>query len=60
VSNLEHYFSTNWSAMTGQDWAGLIVTVLVFFGMLIAFWMTLRPSKRKELEEEKYKILKDD
>nr|WP_178862043.1 cbb3-type cytochrome c oxidase subunit 3 [Thiomicrorhabdus cannonii] len=46
--------------MTGQDWAGLIITVLVFLGMLITFWMTLRPGKRKELEEEKYKILKDD
>ncbi|WP_373019239.1 hypothetical protein [Thiomicrorhabdus sp.] len=60
MSNLEHYFSTDWSAMTGHDWAGLIITVLVFFGMLITFWLTLRPSKRKELEEEKYKILKDD
>lgn len=60
MSNLEQYLSTDWSAMTGQDWAGLIITVLVFFGMLITFWLTLRPSKRKELEEEKYKILKDD
>lgn len=60
MSNLEQYFSTDWSSMTGQDWAGLIITVLVFLGMLITFWLTLRPSKRKELEEEKYKILKDD
>jgi cbb3-type cytochrome oxidase subunit 3 len=60
VSTIEHYFSTDWSAMTGQDWAGLIITVLVFLGMLITFWRTLRPSKRKELEQEKYKILNDD
>ncbi|MDG6774523.1 cbb3-type cytochrome c oxidase subunit 3 [Thiomicrorhabdus sp. ZW0627] len=60
MSNLEQHLGTDWSAMTGQDWAGLIITVLVFFGMLITFWLTLRPSKRKELEEEKYKILKDD
>jgi len=46
--------------MTGQDWAGLIVTVLVFFGMLITFALALRPSKRKELEEQKYKMLNDD
>ncbi|MBN2865917.1 MAG: cbb3-type cytochrome c oxidase subunit 3 [Thiotrichales bacterium] len=46
--------------MTGQDWAGLIITVLVFLGMLITFALALRPSKRKELEAEKYKILKDD
>ncbi|WP_235584629.1 cbb3-type cytochrome c oxidase subunit 3 [Thiomicrospira sp. WB1] len=54
------YFKTDWSAMTTSDWVGLIITVAVFFGMLITFWRALRPSKRKELEEEKYKILDDD
>lgn len=53
------YFSTEWSAMTGQDWAGLIITVLVFIGMAITFYRALRPSKREELEKEKYKILED-
>ena len=60
MSSLERYFSTDWSAMTGQDWAGLIITVLVFLGMAITFWIALRPSKRKEMEEQKYKILNDD
>lgn len=60
MSSLEGYLSTDWSAMTGQDWAGLIITVLVFLGMLITFAMALRPSKRKELEEQKHKILNDD
>ncbi|GAB6035172.1 hypothetical protein [Galenea microaerophila] len=60
MSKLEAYFSTNWSAMTGQDWAGLIITIVVFFGMLIAFAKTLNPKRKKELEQEKYRILKDD
>ncbi|GAB6071403.1 hypothetical protein JCM30760_25000 [Thiomicrorhabdus hydrogeniphila] len=60
MSNLESYLSTDWSSMTTQDWAGLIVTVVVFLGMLITFAMALRPSKRKEMEEQKYKILNDD
>jgi len=60
VSKLEAYFSTNWSAMTDQDWAGLIITILVFLGMLIAFVKTLNPKRKKELEQEKYRILKDD
>lgn len=54
------YFHTDWSAMTTSDWVGLTITVVVFFGMLITFWRALRPSKRKELEKEKYKILDDD
>lgn len=60
MSNIQQYFSTDWSAMTGQDWAGLIITVLIFIGMAVTFWWALRPSKRKELEEQKYKVLNDD
>ncbi|WP_127469991.1 cbb3-type cytochrome c oxidase subunit 3 [Thiomicrorhabdus aquaedulcis] len=60
MSKLEQYFSTDWAALTTHDWAGLIVTVLVFLGMLITFALALRPSKRKEMEQEKYKILNDD
>ncbi len=60
MSNLERYFSTDWASLTSQDWAGLIITVVVFFGMLITFYLALRPSKRKEMEEQKYKILDDD
>jgi cbb3-type cytochrome oxidase subunit 3 len=60
VSKISEYFSTDWSAMTGQDWAGLIITIVVFFGMLIAFARVLNPKRREELEKEKYRILKDD
>ena len=60
MSKFEQYFSTDWSSMTGQDWAGLIITILVFLGMFITFALALRPSKRKEMEAEKYKILNDD
>ncbi len=60
MSNLESYLNTDWASMTTQDWVGLIITVVVFFGMLITFWMALRPSKRKEMEAQKYKILEDD
>ncbi|QCU91077.1 cbb3-type cytochrome c oxidase subunit 3 [Thiomicrorhabdus sediminis] len=46
--------------MTAQDWAGLIVTIIVFLGIVITFSLALRPSKRKEMEEQKYKILDDE
>ena len=60
MSVIEEYLSTDWASLTTQDWAGLIITVFVFFGMLITFALALRPSKRKEMEEQKYKILNDD
>ncbi|MDA3807131.1 MAG: hypothetical protein PF440_04375 [Thiomicrorhabdus sp.] len=60
MSVIEEYLSTDWASMTTQDWAGLIITVFVFLGMLITFALALRPSKRKEMEEQKYKILDDE
>jgi cytochrome c oxidase cbb3-type subunit 4 len=60
VSNIEHYLSTDWAALTTQDWVGLIITIVVFLGMLITFSLALRPSKRKQMEEQKYKILDED
>ncbi|MGC9387365.1 MAG: hypothetical protein ACP5D0_10495 [Hydrogenovibrio sp.] len=60
MSNLEAYFDTDWSAMTTSDWVGLVITVGVFLGMLITFALALRPSKRDELENEKFKILDED
>ncbi len=57
---MSSYFSTNWSAMTGADWVGLSITVVVFLGMLITFYLALRPSKRDEMEKQKYRILEDE
>lgn len=60
MNKIQQYFSTDWSAMTGQDWAGLIITVIIFFGILITFTLALRPKKREEMEKQKYTVLKDD
>ncbi len=46
--------------MTAQDWAGVIITVGVFFGLIIAFAWALSPKRRKKLEEQKYTVLNDD
>lgn len=46
--------------MTTSDWIGLTITVAVFIGMLVAFVWALRPSKKKQLEQQKYKILDDE
>lgn len=60
MSKIADYFATDWSAMTTQDWIGLLMTVGVFIGLVVAFIYALRPSKRQYLEEQKFKILKDD
>lgn len=60
MSKLADYFHTDWAAMTAQDWAGVIITVGAFVGVVITFAWALRPSKRKELEAQKYRVLHDD
>ncbi|NCN43036.1 MAG: cbb3-type cytochrome c oxidase subunit 3 [Thiomicrospira sp.] len=46
--------------MTTSDWLGLTITVAVFLGMFVAFVWALWPSKKKQLEDQKYKILEDE
>jgi len=60
VSKIQNYFTTDWSAMTTSDWLGLTITVAVFLGMFVAFVWALWPRKKKQLEDQKYKILEDE
>ena len=48
------YFYTDWSAMTSHDWAGMIVTVVTFVLMAIAYFYVFRPKNKDELEKQKY------
>jgi hypothetical protein len=57
---MSSYFSTDWASMTSHDWIGFSITVGVFLGMAITFYLALRPSKREEMEKQKYKMLDDD
>lgn len=54
------YFSTDWASLTTHDWVGLGITVGVFIVMAITFYLALRPSKREDMEKQKYKMLEDD
>ena len=60
MSKLVDYFHTDWAAMTAQDWAGTLITVGVFIGLIIAFAWALNPKRRRRLEQQKYTILDDD
>jgi len=54
------YFYTDWSAMTSQDWAGLIITVVTLVLMVIAYFYVFRPKNRNKLEEQKFMLFDDD
>jgi len=53
-------FNTDWAAMTLNDWAGLIITVGVFFLMIWAYVHTFNPKNKEKLESQRHIIFNDD
>lgn len=60
VENTQGYFYTDWSAMTSHDWAGMIVTVVTFALMAIAYFYVFRPKNKDKLESQKYLFMDDE
>lgn len=54
MTNLEQYFHTDWAAMTGSDWTGLIVTIIIFFLMIAVYFHVFRPSNREKIEARRH------
>ena len=46
--------------MTGHDWAGLLITVLAFVVMVIAYFQVFRPKNREKLESYRSMALDDE
>lgn len=57
---LYDYLYTDWTSMTFQDWAGMIITLVIFILMAVAYVYTFRPKNRESLEERKYLIEADE
>jgi len=53
VSSLVEHFHTDWAALTLNDWIGLVVTVVVFILMIVAYLYVFHPSNRDYLETQK-------
>lgn len=54
VETTQGYFYTDWNAMTSHDWAGMIVTVVTFVLMAVAYFYVFRPKNKDKLEAQKY------
>ncbi|MFW5451613.1 MAG: cbb3-type cytochrome c oxidase subunit 3 [Methylophagaceae bacterium] len=60
MTKLQEYFYTDWSAMTGEDWFGMMLTVVVFIVMVIAYYWVLNPKNKESLEAHRTMILDED
>jgi cytochrome c oxidase cbb3-type subunit 4 len=57
---MKEYFSTNWEAMTTNDWIGTIMTVVTFFLMIGVYFYALRPKNKDKLEKNRFIPMDDD
>jgi len=53
-------FDTDWTAMTLNDWAGMIITLGVFCLMVWAYVHTFNPKNKEKLESQRHVIFNDD
>lgn len=60
MTKLQEYFSTDWGAMTAEDWFGTILTVVVFILMVIVYFWALNPKNKEELESHRNMLLEDE
>ncbi|PVZ70316.1 cbb3-type cytochrome c oxidase subunit 3 [Pelagibaculum spongiae] len=60
MNKLAEYFSTDWAAMTGQDWVGLIWTIITFVLITWAWIRYLNPKNREENEQHKFMLFDEE
>lgn len=60
MTKIQEYFHTDWAAMTAADWFGLILTVVVFTIMCIAYYWVLNPKNKESLESHCTMVLDED
>ena len=60
IEHAQGYFYTDWSAMTSQDWAGLLITLVTFVLMVIAYFYVFRPKNKDKLESQRFMLMDDE
>ena len=60
MSKLQEYFYTDWEAMTGTDWFGLALTVLIFLLMVGVYVWVFNPKNKDKIESHRTMAMDDD
>ncbi|MBY0576068.1 MAG: cbb3-type cytochrome c oxidase subunit 3 [Gallionellaceae bacterium] len=60
MTSLLGYLGMDVAAMTANDWLGVFFSVLVFVGMVYAYFMVFRPANKEKFESQRGMALDDD
>jgi len=60
VTKLMEYFHTDWSAMTVNDWQGVILTLLAVVAMAAVYVMVFNPKNKEAFNSQGDMALRDE
>lgn len=60
MTKLLGYLGMNVSVMTANDWLGVFFTLGAFVGMVVVYFMVLRPANKDAFESRRGMVLDDE
>jgi cbb3-type cytochrome oxidase subunit 3 len=60
VTKLMDYLHTDWSAMSRNDWIGVVFTVLAFVAMVAVYIMVFNPKNKDAFNAQGDMALRDE
>ncbi len=60
MTKLMDYLHTDWSAMTRNDWLGVMFTVLAFVAMIAVYVLVFNPRNKEALNSQGDMALRDE
>ena len=60
MESLREHFSTDWAALTGTDWFGVIAVITLTLLMAFLYFWVFWPRNKDKLESHRDFVLKDD
>lgn len=60
MTKLTGYLGMDIAAMTSNDWVGVFLSVVVFIGMVYAYFMVFNPGNKEKFESQRDMALDDD
>jgi cytochrome c oxidase cbb3-type subunit 4 len=59
VNSLKSFFQTDWERLSGFDWIGLVMVVVISALMLVAYLWVWLPSNKQKFEKHRDFVLHD-
>ena len=60
MTKLMEYLHTDWTAMSRNDWLGVVFTILVFVAMVAVYILVFNPKNKEALNSQGDMALRDE